>query len=928
MRGSPGMEAVNCGFQVQGQGSAGRDMLTSMMRTNTTSFLLRLALLALWVLAGSALAQAPAQAQARFDFRATPGHLSKDVRPSHYRLQLDLDPQLDTFKGTASITLRVLRSTPEIELHAHELEADSVRLVRSGQARAMRVSPIAASQTWRLVPADAGTIQPGQYRLEIAYRGVVHRSGEGLYRAEYGSAGQPRPMLATQLESIFARTLFPGFDEPAFRAVFEIAVRAPALYEVLSNMPRKAGALGRSGTDFAVLHQFAPTPPMPSYLVSVAVGEFDALEGRAAGVPLRVLTVPGKRELARYALDASQRLLPFYTRYFNQPYTLPRLDQLAVPSTRWGAMEDWGLISYAENNLLVDPQRSSPHTQRKVFEIVAHEIAHQWFGNLVTAASWSEIWLNEAFATWISGKATDDLNPDWYLPLQRRADLDRTMQRDAGAATRAIRSGPVDEARVFDVFDNITYAKGGAVLSMLEEWLGPETFQRGLAAYIAQRKFSNATAGDLWFHVGAAAGRDVAGVAASWTDQEGFPLLQVRVECESGMTLLHIAQRRFGLDPGAADSGQRWQIPVRVARGARFDTVLQTQLQQTHRLTGCRTEPLLVNAGGAGFYRVAYEPTHLAALQRAFADLSAPDQVTLLSDSFALAQAGRANLQDSFALLAQLPRIRGPGRAMLATQAGDALLLLDTALAGSSAQAVLRAAGSALLAPELARLGWLPRAGDDAQALALRATLIELLARFDDAPTIQGVLRRFDLDASGAEKLPAATREAVVRAAGMHADRRRFDALLLQLQRAGGEEERWLFASALARGRDASRAAELLELALTKLLPPNVASAIPGMVARDSPFGELAYRYTRDHWPALAELAGQSGRARLLPGAAESFNDAELGARLLEDQRRAAGVQGDARAATVAARIALLAQIKQRESASLETLLARWRPND
>lgn len=899
-------------------------MLAAMMRTPTTRLLTRLALLALWLLA----ATAPAQAQPRFDFRATPGHLSKDVRPSHYRLEFDLDPQLDTFKGNASITLRVLRRTPEIELHAHELEADSVRLVRAGQARAMRVSAVAASQTWRLVPADAGAIEPGQYRLEIGYRGVVHRSGEGLYRAEYGSAGRPLPMLATQLESIFARTLFPAFDEPAFRAVFEVAVRAPAQYEVLSNTPRKARTQGRDGDGASVLHRFAPTPPMPSYLVAVAVGEFDVLEGRAAGVPLRMLTAPGKREHARYALDASQRLLPFYTRYFRQPYTLARLDQLAVPSTRWGAMEDWGLISYAENNLLVDPQRSSPRTQQHVFEIVAHEIAHQWFGNLVTAASWSEIWLNEAFATWLAAKAADHLNPDWHLPLRRRADLDRTLQRDAGAATRAIRSGVVDEARVFDVFDNITYAKGGAVLSMLEQWLGPATFQRGLAAYIAQRRFSNATAGDLWFHVGVAAARDVAGVAASWTDQQGFPLLQVRVECVAGATLLHISQRRFALDPSAAASAQLWQIPIRVARGARIDSVLQKQAQQTHRLPGCSTEPLLVNAGGAGFYRVAYEAAHLAALQRAFVELSAPDQATLLSDSFALAQAGIANLQDTFALLAQLPRIRGPGRAMLAAQAGDALLLLDTALAGTSAQTVLRAAGSALLAPELARLGWLPRAGDDAQALALRATLIELLARFDDAPTIHEVLHRFDLDANGAVRLPAATREAVVRAAGMHADRRRFDALLGQLQRAGGEEERWLFASALARGRDASRAAELLEWALSAKLPPNVASSIPGMVARDSPFAELAYQFTREHWAALAELAGRSGRTRLLPGAAENFNRAELGARLLEDQRRAAGDQGDARAATVAARIALLAQIRQRESATLETLLAGWRPGD
>jgi Peptidase family M1 domain/Peptidase M1 N-terminal domain/ERAP1-like C-terminal domain len=815
----------------------------------------------LLMLAGALNNAAAAPAPTRFDFRTTPGHLSKDVVPQHVRLELELDPALDTFRGRVDIKLRVHRPVAAIEIHAHELDAESVSLRGTAGVRALGVSPRTESQTWLLTPEDGAGVAPGVYRLDISYRGIVHRNGEGLYRAEYTRQGKPQRTLATQLQAIHARTLFPGFDEPVFRAVFELTVRAPPQHEVLSNMPRRGAPQRRADV---LEHRFAPTPPMPSYLVAVAVGEFDALEGHAAGVPLRILTAPGKRDLGRYALDATRQVLPYYTRYFRQPYTLPRLDQLAVPSTRWGAMEDWGLISYAEDDLLYDPSQSSPQTQRDVFSIVAHEVAHQWFGNLVTAASWNELWLNEAFATWLAEKAADRFNPDWQIPLNRRKPIDRAMLRDGGSATRAIRSGPVSEARVADVFDDITYEKGGAVLSMLEQWIGPSAFQRGLAAYIAQRKLSNATAGDLWFHIGRASGRNVAAVAASWTDQQGFPLVRMRSRCEAGQTVLELTQQRFGFDvaAGSAASPQHWQIPLRVARGERFTTLLQTMPQQSFRLPACAAEPLVLNAGGAGFYRVAYEAGDRAALQRAFTRLAAADQVTLLSDTFALAQRGELPFATYFELIALLPRVQGAGRDMLATQAGDHLVLLDTALARTPAQAPLRAAARALLAPEFARLGWWPRPTDAAEALALRANLIERLARFDDAGVVEQAMQAFDADAAGQRALPGSIRSAVVRAVGMHADRSRFDALLARLQSAGGEEDRWLYAGALASGRDEARAAEFLQLALADGLPPNIATRCPAWWrgARHSARWRTASPSTTGRpWPHVPDVPGRSG---------------------------------------------------------------------
>jgi aminopeptidase N len=879
---------------------------------------------ALWLpLAALALPLAPtASAQARFQFETTPGHLSKQVLPSHYRVSLDLDAARDDFAGRVEITLRSREATAAIELHAHELTAAGASLVSATGSRALDVVAQAATQTWRLVPHDGARIEPGEYRLQIVYSGRVHSYDEGLYRAPYQLAGRPQRMLATQLEEIFARTLFPSFDEPAFRAAFELEVRAPQDEDVLSNMPRTS----RTADGTHAIHRFAATPPMPSYLVAVAVGRFDALAGSASGVPLRILTAPGKREQARYALRVTEKVLPYYSRYFGVPFALPKLDQLAVPGVRGGAMEDWGLISYSEDTLLVDPARSSGETVRNVHETVAHEIAHQWFGNLVTAASWEEIWLNEAFATWMANKVTDHFNPSWQSMLQQRGPIDRAMALDAGGATRAIRSGPVSETAVNDVFDAITYQKGGAVLAMLEQWIGPEAFRSGLVAYMSGQRLSNATAADLWHYIGQASAREVAVVAGSWTDQPGFPLVSVSAACRAGRTDVRLSQSRF-VNAGAAPSTALWRIPVRIARGKEITTTLLDQPAQTLRLRACGAGPLVVNAGGAGFYRVTYTPDALHDLTRRFADLPGADRLTLLSDSFALMQAGRLPAASYFALLAALPRVHDGSRALLWTTASAQLDLLDSALAGTPAQARLRAAGRSLLAPQLAQLGWTPKAKENAQTSELRGTLIVQLAKFDDRAVVEQALRRFDADAAGRATLHPSMRAAVVRAVGMHADRARFDGLLASLKSAPGEEERWMLASALASGRDAVRAEELLGLSLAGVAPANVASSIPGLVARSSPFGELAYRYVLANWKPLASLAGSLGQAALLPRAAAGFNDAERAAQLIDDQRREAGADGDVLAAREAEAIRLRAAIKARDADAWEKVLAGWGPN-
>ena len=853
-------------------------------------------------------------AQERFSFDNTPGLLSKDVRPSHYALRLNVDPAATQFSGEVRIRIAVRKTTASLRLHAQDLQSEGAQLraVGANAARALRIAPDAATQTWALLPQDGKPIAPGAYQLRIVYSGKVNESDSGLYRAPYTADGQPKFMLATQLEAVFARMLFPSFDEPAFRSIFDITVQAPARYAVFSNMPVRSIATAGA----ARVHRFGATPSMPSYLVAITVGQFDVLSGLAARVPLRIITSPGKRAQASYALEVTQKILPYYNDYFGVPYALPKLDQLAVPSTRGGAMEDWGLISYSETALLFDPARSNEHRRMRVFETIAHEVAHQWFGNLVTAASWEEIWLNEAFATWLAEKATEKFNPEWQIQLRRRQSIDAAMDNDASAATRAIRSGAVQEDRVFDVFDNITYVKGGAVLSMLEGWMGREVFRQGLSNYMKQRRLSNATAADLWFHIGQASGRDVARVARSWTDQKGFPLVTVQSRCEAGQTVLDLRQNRFGTDAASAAGTGLWSIPLVVLHGGREHALLLDQASQTFTLPQCSDTPSLVNPGGQGFYRVQYAPAQHAALVRSFGALPATARIALLSDTFALVQSAQLPLTAYLELLQGVPAIQGPGRAALIDMARDGLGFLDEAFLNTPSQARLRSRALAMLAPELQALGWQPRASDQSDTRMLRNGLISSLAHLGDTSVRAQAAQLFDQEEASGPSIAPEIRDAVIRVAGMGGNAERFAKLKQRLLSANNEEDRWRYASALANTTDPVLAQQVLALSLAGSLPNNVAARLPSLLSNNHIHHAMAYQFVLDNFPRLAQVAGEmfGSSAWLVPGVGGAFNTPERADQVVQDQQRLTGDKGARTAARVAAHIRLKAALAAREA--------------
>ncbi len=491
-----------------------------------------------------------------------------------------------------------------------------------------------------------------------------------------------------------------------------------------------------------------------------------------------------------------------------------------------------------------------------------------------------------------------------------------------GPATRAIRSGPVYETAVFDVFDGVTYTKGGAVLGMIETYVGPDAFRRGLSAYFEGQKLSNATAGDLWHYLSQASGTDVAAVARSWTDQKGHPLLQARVTCAKGQQTLELAQQRFSVD-GSEDTASLWQVPFAVTAGtAAPKRFLLTDRSGKFATGPCTDAPVFIDSS-AGFFRVQYPPDHLRRLAQAFPKLPPSARLALLTDTFALGQAGRIPLSEYFALLDRLRPARDTATLVLFLQADYALSNLYGAMYGSPAQKPLEAYAQRKLGPVLGLLGWTVAPGDGAVVLGLRNELIEALGMFGDAATLRKSEALYATERNGGAALDPSLRPGVLANVGRSADAGVYAELVKRLTTATRVEDGWVYASALAHVEDPALAKAFLALTLGDSVPTQIASWLPGMVAGNFTHGAMAYAFVLDNFDALSRKNTEQTRPFLLPGAASGFNEAARATALIADQKRLLGDMGEKAAKEGAAAIELKSRIRTRDSASLATTLAR-----
>ena len=564
--------------------------------------------------------------------------LPVNALPQHYALALAPDIATASFAGTETIDLTLAQPSTTITLNAIELKIESVM---AGAQKAAVTYDVAKEQATFTFPQP---LRAGNNSLAIVFSGTLNDKLRGFYL----SKTKARNYAVTQFESTDARRAFPSFDEPAFKATFDVALTvdkgdtAISNTNVVSDKPEASG--GHTLT-------FATTPKMSTYLVAFLVGDFQCTKGKSEGVPIRVCSTPDKVKLTKFALQASEHFLKYYDHYFGIKYPMPKLDLIAIPDFEAGAMENFGAITYRETDLLVDSKGASIDSKKRVASVVAHEMAHQWFGDMVTMQWWDNIWLNEGFATWMQDKAANDWHPEWNFPQDVANSLDRTLNYDAGRTTRTIRAQADTPAQISEMFDGISYGKAGAVIGMVENWVGPQVFQQGVHNYLAAHLYGNATAEDFWNAQTATSHQPVDEVMRSFVAKPGVPLLTFADLETAGFP---VKQRRFFLSGAeddqvaANDVSPGWTIPVclKTATGPKCELVSR-KIAALELPAGTQIPFFYANAADKGYYRVAYTPQQLQAITAGVeTGLTVPERIGFLGDRWAQTRSGNAKVGD------------------------------------------------------------------------------------------------------------------------------------------------------------------------------------------------------------------------------------------------------------------------------------------
>ncbi len=857
-------------------------------------------------------AHAPqARAEAPFDFDHTPGKLPKTVVPSAYKIDITPDLQKLTLTGHETIELDVRQPVSDIVLNQAGLSLSHVTL-DGGTAPSVTEDQKAQTATFHF----AAKVAPGHHTLSIDYTGPIPNSPAGIYYDDYKTAsGAQKRMLVTQFEVADARRMFPGWDEPAFKATFALSAVLPEHFGAVSNMPVVAAPAAGPGL---MRVQFATTPRMSTYLVALVAGDLGSIPSHVGKTRLNAWAPAGEEDKADYALSVATLVLPYYNKYFGVKYPLPKLDEIAIPGNyQAGAMENWGAMTFIDNAMLWDPETSSAATKETVHEVVAHEMAHQWSGDLVTMGWWDNIWLNEGFASWMQYKATDHFNPDWEIWPRQHAVRETAMAQDAQPTTHPIQQKIRDETEANTAFDSISYSKGEQIIRMIEDWISPDTFEAGMQTYMKAHQYGNATSADLWAALGQAAKRDVAAVAAGFTEQPGVPLVHVTRRCVAGKGTVTLTEDRFAIhDPKAAKLD--WIIPVTLgAPGHEPTRILLTKTPYVLPLPACDA-PLKANLGEDGYFRTEYDAASLKPLAAVFTQLDPADRANLLGDQFALFLAGRAELGT---YLDMLPALKAETDIAVWQDTLSHLTRLDSLTRGSPVRAAFRAYARGLLRPEFDRLGWDAKPDEPFLDALLRPELIAALGQFDDADIKAEARRRFDAFAADPTKLAPDLRAPVVAIAGHNADQATYDRLRKMGETATSSEEKLRDFNAMASATDAKLIAETVQYATTGQVPNGRVTRFLAIASRTSDNPDLVFKLVQQQQQAIRSHLTDQGQDQLLPSAASGSSSTVTARALVSDPVSHASIGAKIVAARAADAIATAAELQQRAVPALAAWL-------
>ncbi|OJJ44851.1 hypothetical protein ASPZODRAFT_134244 [Penicilliopsis zonata CBS 506.65] len=791
------------------------------------------------------------------------------VKPLHYGVSL-FDLQLGGswgYKGIVKVDAKVVRPTREIVLNAKEIEIQKAEVLsKDGSKLAESTSIAYDKESERVSFQFPQEIASPDVVLSIEFTGTMNNAMVGFYRSKYKPTGSPSAdtpkegdfhyMLSTQFESCDARRAFPCFDEPNLKATFDFEIEVPKGQVALSNMPIKSERDGSSSQLKVV--SFETTPVMSTYLLAWAVGDFEYVEAmterkyQGKSIPVRVYTTRGLKEQARFALECASRTVDYFSEVFEIEYPLPKADLLAVHEFAMGAMENWGLVTYRTTAVLFDEGKSDTRYKNRIAYVVAHELAHQWFGNLVTMDWWNELWLNEGFATWVGWLAVDHFHPEWNVWSQFVAEgVQQAFQLDSMRASHPIEVPVRNALEVDQIFDHISYLKGSSVIRMLSDHLGRETFLRGVAKYLKAHAYGNATTNDLWSALSEASNQDVNRFMDPWIRKIGFPV--VTVAEEPGQISLRQSRFLSTGDTKPEEDETTWWIPLGIKSGSQLSNIdLRALESKTDTVQGVGQDTFYkINRNLSGFYRTNYPPKRLAKLGQSLDLLSTEDKIGLIGDAAALAVSGEST---SAALLALLEGFKTETNYLVWSQISSSLAHLRSVFSqNKEVAAALKTFTLSLSSPAAEKIGWEFKPDDDYLTIQLRKLLIAMAGNAGHESIINEAKCRFDLWASGKDRRAIHTnlRSAIFNLNISQGGRKEYELVKEEYLTTDSVDGKEICLSALGRTKNTDLVKEYLDFVFSDKVAIQDIHNGASSLAANSEVRYLLWDYMKSSWDAV-----------------------------------------------------------------------------